>query len=99
MVRENSNYIAKSLPYSQNIEIKWDSDACAIFMSYYGRGTESIKICDNGAYLLISTIPEDQSDEVQTVFQLCTTLLKLIQTDLKKAFGKESERLLKYVID
>ena len=98
LVRENSRYIENAFPKRGNVEMHWNSNECALILSYTSRGSVQIKISEEGVKLVTSTIHKSKSAEVEIVYKIFAINLNLMRNNLKIAFGTEAERLLGYVI-
>lgn len=99
MTRENSQFLCNARTSSDVIiNAHWCSTSCSYNFSYTNRGTIAIEVSAIGVTLQQCTIHKKKQDEIATVFKGFEIALKLLQTNLKMAFGKEAERLLGYVI-
>ena len=101
MLRENSQFLCNartSLDSDVIINVHWCPTSCSYELSYTNRGTIAIQVSAIGVTLQQCTIHNKKQYEIATAFKGFEIALKLLQTNLKIAFGKEAERLLGYVI-
>lgn len=99
MLRENSQFLCNARTSSDVIiNAHWCPTNCSYELSYTNRGTIAIQVSAIGVTLQQCTIHNKKQDEIATAFKGFEIALKLLQTNLKIAFGKEAERLLRYVI-
>lgn len=99
MLRENSQFLCNARTFSDVIiNAHWCPTNCSYELSYTNRGTIAIQVSAIGVTLQQCTIHNKKQDEIATAFKGFEIALKLLQTNLKIAFGKEAERLLGYVI-
>ena len=99
MLRENSQFLCNARTSSDVIiNVHWSPTSCSYELSYTNRGTIAIQVSAIGVTLQQCTIHKKKQDDIATAFKRFEIALKLLQTNLKIAFGKEAERLLGYVI-
>ena len=99
MLRENSQFLCNARTSSDVIiNVHWSPTSCSYELSYTNRGTIAIQVSAIGVTLQQCTIHKKKQDDIVTAFKGFEIALKLLQTNLKIAFGKEAERLLGYVI-
>ena len=99
MLRENSQFLCNARTSSNVIiNVHWNPTSCSYEFSYTTRGTIAIQVSAIGVTLQQCTIHNKKQDEIATAFKGFEIALKLLQTNLKIAFGKEAERLFGYVI-
>ena len=101
MLRENSQFLCNARTSSDSdviINAHWCPTNCSYELSYTNRGTIAIQVSAIGVTLQQCTIHNKKQDDIATAFKGFEIALKLLQTNLKIAFGKEAERLLGYVI-
>lgn len=99
ILRKNSQFLCNVRTSSDVIiNAHWCPTSCSYELSYTNRGTIAIQVSAIGVTLQQCTIHNKKQDEIATAFKGFEIALKLLQTNLKIAFGKEAERLLGYVI-
>ena len=99
MLRENSQFLCNAHTSSDVIiNVHWSPTNCSYELSYTNRGTLAIQVSAIGVTLQQCTLHKKKQDDIATAFKGFEIALKLLQTNLKIAFGKEAERLLGYVI-